>query len=75
MLKKVIQVERTGVFWMFQLVTELLGRVVDPLGEPVDGVGPIYNFKRYPIERIAPGVCDRQPVLNHYKLELNVLIL
>ena len=41
---------------------ELLGRVVNPLGEPIDGVGIINSTKRRPIERIAPGVCDRKPV-------------
>ncbi|HNR81064.1 MAG TPA: F0F1 ATP synthase subunit alpha [Candidatus Pacearchaeota archaeon] len=41
---------------------ELVGRVVDPLGRPVDGKGPIAAKETYPIERPAPGVIDRQPV-------------
>lgn len=41
---------------------ELLGRVVNALGEPVDGKGPINTSERYPIERIAPGVMERQSV-------------
>jgi F-type H+-transporting ATPase subunit alpha len=41
---------------------ELVGRVVDPLGRPVDGKGPIGAKETYPIERPAPGVIDRQPV-------------
>jgi F-type H+/Na+-transporting ATPase subunit alpha len=41
---------------------ELIGRVVDPLGRPVDGKGPINEKEQYPIERPAPGVIDRQPV-------------
>ena len=40
----------------------LLGRVVTPLGEPVDGLGPIDSSERGDIERIAPGVIDRQKV-------------
>ena len=40
----------------------MVGRVVDPLGRPLDGKGPIDSIDRYPLERIAPGVVDRQPV-------------
>ncbi len=40
----------------------LVGRVVDPLGQPLDGKGPIDSVAFYPVERIAPGVVDRQPV-------------
>ena len=40
----------------------LVGRVVNPLGVPLDGKGPIVTDQRIPIERIAPGVIDRQPV-------------
>lgn len=41
---------------------ELLGRVVSPLGQPIDGLGPIVTKKTRPIERIAPGVMTRQSV-------------
>lgn len=41
---------------------ELIGRVVDPLGRPIDGKGSINAKENYPIERPAPGVIDRQPV-------------
>ncbi|MEM6284222.1 MAG: F0F1 ATP synthase subunit alpha [Chloroflexota bacterium] len=41
---------------------ELLGRVVNALGEPVDGKGPINTTERYNIERIAPGVMERASV-------------
>ncbi len=41
---------------------ELLGRVVNALGEPVDGKGPIGTKERYNVERIAPGVMERQGV-------------
>ena len=40
----------------------LIGRVVSPLGEPLDGKGPIQSKQRNPLEKIAPGVLDRQPV-------------
>ncbi|MBK7601421.1 MAG: F0F1 ATP synthase subunit alpha [Acidobacteria bacterium] len=40
----------------------MLGRVVNALGQPVDGKGPIVTSNYQPIERIAPGIVDRQPV-------------
>jgi len=40
----------------------LVGRVVDPLGRPLDGKGPVDAVDRYPLERTAPGVVGRQPV-------------
>jgi F-type H+/Na+-transporting ATPase subunit alpha len=40
----------------------LVGRVVNPLGQPVDDKGPIATKQRIPLERLAPGVVDRQPV-------------
>jgi F-type H+-transporting ATPase subunit alpha len=40
----------------------MVGRVVNPLGRPVDGKGPIHTTATNPLERIAPGVVDRQPV-------------
>jgi len=56
------QVERTNRIMDVPVGEELLGRVVNSLGEPIDGIGEINAKKRRPIERIAPGVCDRQPV-------------
>ena len=41
---------------------EMLGRVVNALGQPIDGKGPITTKQFLPIERLAPGVVDRQPV-------------
>src|SRR3989475_7781679 len=40
----------------------LVGRVVNPLGVPLDGKGPVSAKQRSPLERLAPGVIDRQPV-------------
>jgi F-type H+/Na+-transporting ATPase subunit alpha len=56
------QVRRTGRIMSVPVGDALIGRVVDPLGRPLDGKGPIEAADHYPIERIAPGVIDRQPV-------------
>ena len=40
----------------------MVGRVVDPLGRPLDGKGPVDSVEHYPLERTAPGVVARQPV-------------
>src|SRR5450759_1604703 len=55
-------VKRTGRIISVPVGEELLGRVVNPLGQPIDGKGPIATKQFSPIERIAPGVVDRQPV-------------
>jgi F-type H+-transporting ATPase subunit alpha len=55
-------VRRTGRVASVQVGDELLGRVVDPLGNPVDGGGPITAHERRPLELKAPGVIARQPV-------------
>ena len=56
------QVKTTGRIVEVPVGDELIGRVVNPLGEPLDGKGPINATKTRPIERIAPGVIVRQPV-------------
>ncbi len=61
-LKEGDQVKRTGRIISVPVGDEILGRVVNALGQPVDGKGPIATTKFSPIERIAPGVTDRQPV-------------
>src|SRR5205807_3339184 len=55
-------VKRTGRIISVPVVEEMLGRVVNALGQPVDGKGPIVTKQFAPIERLAPGVVDRQPV-------------
>jgi F-type H+/Na+-transporting ATPase subunit alpha len=55
-------VRRTGHVASVQVGDELLGRVVDPLGNPLDGVGAITTHERRPLELKAPGVIARQPV-------------
>jgi F-type H+-transporting ATPase subunit alpha len=55
-------VKRTGRIISVPVGDELLGRVVNSLGQPLDGKGPIVTGRFSPVERIAPGVVDRQPV-------------
>lgn len=55
-------VRRTGKIASVPVGNELLGRVVNPLGIPIDGKGEINATKFLPIERKAPGVIERQPV-------------
>jgi F-type H+/Na+-transporting ATPase subunit alpha len=56
------EVRRTGRIMSVPVGEGLIGRVVDALGQPIDGKGPIEAKAYNPIERIAPGVVDRQPV-------------
>jgi F-type H+-transporting ATPase subunit alpha len=56
------QVRRTGRIMSVPVGEAMIGRVVDALGRPIDGKGPIVTDKFNAIERIAPGVIDRQPV-------------
>jgi len=55
-------VKRTDRIISVPVGEELLGRVVNALGQPVDGKGPITAKRHAPIERLAPGVVDRQRV-------------
>jgi F-type H+-transporting ATPase subunit alpha len=56
------EVRRTGRIVSVPVGDALLGRVVDALGRPIDGKGPILTDKYRPVERIAPGVVERQNV-------------
>ncbi|MBI3006447.1 MAG: F0F1 ATP synthase subunit alpha [Ignavibacteriales bacterium] len=55
-------VKRTGRVASMPVGEQMLGRVITPLGEPIDGKGPIKIEKYYPLERKALGVIYRQPV-------------
>src|SRR5256886_16804111 len=55
-------VKRTGRIISVPVGDALLGRVVNALGQPVDGKGPVATKEFSPIERLAPGVVDRQGV-------------
>jgi len=61
-IKEGDEVRRTGRIMSVPVGEALLGRVVDALGNPLDGKGPIHTTAFNPIERLAPGVVDRQPV-------------
>ncbi|HEY0798780.1 MAG TPA: F0F1 ATP synthase subunit alpha, partial [Candidatus Baltobacteraceae bacterium] len=61
-IKEGMQVRRTGRIVSVPVGEALLGRVVDPLGQPIDGKGPIATRKFRTIENTAPSVVERQPV-------------
>ena len=56
------EVRRTGKIMSVPVGDAMVGRVVDALGKPIDGKGPILTDQTMAIERIAPGVIDRQSV-------------
>ncbi|ADI00636.1 F0F1 ATP synthase subunit alpha [Salisediminibacterium selenitireducens] len=64
------EVRRTGRIMEVPVGEELLGRVVNPLGQPLDGMGPVETGKTRPIESPAPGVMDRKSV--HEPLQTGV---
>ncbi|MDY0409486.1 F0F1 ATP synthase subunit alpha [Virgibacillus soli] len=61
-IKEGDEVRRTGRIMQVPVGEELLGRVVNPLGQPIDGRGPIETSKTRPIESAAPGVMARKSV-------------
>ena len=61
-IKEGDEVRRTGKIMSVPVGPNVVGRVVNPLGVPIDGKGPIQAAEYYGIERIAPGVVDRKPV-------------
>ena len=66
-------VKRTGRVMSVPVGDAMLGRVVNALGQPIDGKGPIASDKQSPIERIAPGVVDRQPVMEPFQTGLKAI--
>jgi F-type H+-transporting ATPase subunit alpha len=61
-LKAGAEARTTGKLLQVPVGKELLGRVVNVLGEPIDGKGPIKTDKTYPVEKIAPGIIRRRSV-------------
>src|ERR1700734_2092644 len=56
------QVKRTGKILSVPVGDAMIGRVVNSLGQPIDDKGPVQTRDTLPVERLAPGVIDRQPV-------------
>src|SRR6516162_3098519 len=56
------EVRTTGELLRVPVGDAMIGRVVDPLGNPLDGKGPVISHQTRPVEIIAPGVAGRQPV-------------
>lgn len=67
------KVERTGRVMDVAVGDELIGRVIDPLGRPLDAKGPISTSQRLPIERPAAAIMDRAPVTVPLQTGLKVL--
>src|SRR5271165_4385883 len=61
-IKEGDEVKRTGRIMSVPVGDALIGRVVNALGQPIDDKGPINTDQYFPVERLAPGVIDRQPV-------------
>lgn len=71
-IKEGDEVKATGRILEIPVSNDILGRVVNAIGEPLDGKGPIKSAKTYPIEKVAPGVVTRlsvdQPVATGIKV-------
>jgi F-type H+-transporting ATPase subunit alpha len=67
------EVERTGRVMDVVVGDDLLGRVIDPLGRPLDGNGPVVASERLPIERPAAAIMDRAPVAVPLQTGLTVI--
>jgi F-type H+-transporting ATPase subunit alpha len=67
------EVQRTGRVMDVAVGDGLLGRVIDPLGRPLDGHGPVASTKRLPVERPTPAIMDRAPVTVPLQTGLKVI--
>ena len=72
-LKAGDEARRTGRVMDVAVGEGLLGRVIDPLGQPLDGNGPVAASERLPIERTAPHIMDRSPVTVPLQTGLKVI--
>jgi F-type H+-transporting ATPase subunit alpha len=61
-LEEGAEVRATGKLLQVPVGKALLGRVVNTLGEPLDGKGPIQGSAAYPVEKLAPGIIKRRPI-------------
>jgi F-type H+-transporting ATPase subunit alpha len=61
-IREGMSVKSTGQLLSVPVGDAVIGRVVNPLGQPIDGLGPIQSNERRPLEIIAAGIADRQPV-------------
>src|SRR5947207_8918773 len=66
-------VKRTGSLIEIPVGDALLGRIVDPLGQPLDGKGPVETSEKRPAEFKAPGVVQRQPVVEPMQTGLKAI--
>jgi F-type H+-transporting ATPase subunit alpha len=67
------EVQRTGRVMDVVVGDGLLGRLIDPLGRPLDGKGPVASGKRLPVERPAPPIMDRAPVVVPLQTDIKVI--
>lgn len=72
-IKRGDQAKTTGASLQVPVGKGLLGRVIDPLGRPIDGKGPIKSKEKRMVEFPAPGVMDRQPVVEGLRTGIAVI--
>ena len=72
-LKAGSEVHPTGRVLDVPVTEALLGRVIDAMGRPLDNLGPVQSTERLPIEREAPGIMDRAPVVVPLQTGLKVI--
>jgi F-type H+-transporting ATPase subunit alpha len=73
LVKENAEVTSTGRVMEVPVGESLLGRVINPLGEAVDGKSPISSKTKYPIEKVAPGVITREPVSSPVSTGIKVI--
>jgi F-type H+-transporting ATPase subunit alpha len=73
LVKEGDEAKRTGRVASMPVGEEMLGRVINPLGQPIDGKGPITTSEYLPIERKALGVIQRQPVIEPLQTGLKAI--
>lgn len=66
-------IKTTGKLLSINVSESLLGRVINPLGQPLDGKPPIGKGQSFPLERIAPGVVEREPVKTPLKTGIKAI--